>query len=158
MISTDEVALLIEEVVEGGVDGTEFLQCLHPPKPEHCPLSSSEGLGPLNALGQPVLKHAESFVTEALKWLPEASEDKEDFDIEYIGARAGGTVLLADDNSDMREYVQRLLSAQLFEVAPADVATFAGTAVLLLVSGIVAAAIPARRATRVDPMIALRAE
>ena len=55
-------------------------------------------------------------------------------------------------------WTSRLLSAQLFEVAPADVATFAGTAVLLLVSGVVAAAIPARRATRVDPMIALRAE
>ena len=58
------------------------------------------------------LKHAESFVAEAMKWLPEVSEDKEDFDIENIGARAGGTVLLADDNADMREYVQRLLSAQ----------------------------------------------
>jgi predicted permease len=55
-------------------------------------------------------------------------------------------------------WTSRLLAAQLFEVAPADVVTFAGTALLLLVSGVAAAAIPARRATRVDPVIALRAE
>jgi signal transduction histidine kinase len=64
------------------------------------------------ALPEPVLKHTESFVAEALKWLPEVSEDKEVNEIENIGARAGGTVLLADDNADMREYVQRLLSTQ----------------------------------------------
>jgi putative ABC transport system permease protein len=55
-------------------------------------------------------------------------------------------------------WTSRLLTAQLFEVAPADAVTFAGTALLLFASGIAAAAIPARRATRVDPMIALRAE
>jgi signal transduction histidine kinase len=74
---------------------------------------SSEGLAPL--------KHAESFVAEAMKWLPEASEDATALNggdrgegglPENFGARAGGTVLLADDNADMREYVQRLLSAQ----------------------------------------------
>jgi signal transduction histidine kinase len=64
------------------------------------------------ALPEPVLKHTEGFVAEALKWLPELSEDKEVDEIENIGARAGGTVLLVDDNADMREYVQRLLSVQ----------------------------------------------
>jgi hypothetical protein len=55
-------------------------------------------------------------------------------------------------------WTSRLLTAQLFEIAPLDAATFAGTAVLLFASGLAAAAIPARRATRVDPVIALRAE
>jgi predicted permease len=55
-------------------------------------------------------------------------------------------------------WTSRLLTAQLFEIAPLDAMTFAGTAVLLFASGVAAAAIPARRATRVDPMIALRAE
>jgi signal transduction histidine kinase len=60
--------------------------------------------------GQPAMKHTESFVAEAMKWLPGGSADEAIF--ENIGAHAGGTVLLADDNADMREYVQRLLSAQ----------------------------------------------
>jgi ABC-type antimicrobial peptide transport system permease subunit len=55
-------------------------------------------------------------------------------------------------------WTSRLLGAQLFEVAPIDPVTFAGTAVLLFASGVFAAAIPAFRATRVDPVIALRAE
>jgi len=38
------VALLIEVVVEAGVDRGELLQRLHSPKPQHRPLSSSERL------------------------------------------------------------------------------------------------------------------
>ena len=52
----------------------------------------------------------------------------------------------------------RVLAAQLFEVSPLDPLSLAVAAVLLLVIGIGAAMIPARRATRVDPAIALRAE
>jgi predicted permease len=55
-------------------------------------------------------------------------------------------------------WTSRLLSAQLFDVTPVDAPTFAGTAVLLFACGLAAAAIPARRATRVDPMIVLRSE
>ncbi|MDB5439627.1 MAG: Subtilase family protein [Caulobacteraceae bacterium] len=43
-VSADEVALLIEVVADSAVDGGEFLERLHPPKPLHGPLSSSEGL------------------------------------------------------------------------------------------------------------------
>jgi len=44
-ILTDvEVALLIEEIVDRGVDGSEFLQCSHAPEAEHRPLPSSERL------------------------------------------------------------------------------------------------------------------
>jgi len=52
----------------------------------------------------------------------------------------------------------RLMRSLLFEVSPIDVASFAGAVVVLAVTALAAAWIPARRAMRVDPMIALRAE
>lgn len=52
----------------------------------------------------------------------------------------------------------RLLAALLYGVEPADPATFVSVAVLLGVIALVAGYIPARRATRVDAIAALRAE
>jgi putative ABC transport system permease protein len=51
-----------------------------------------------------------------------------------------------------------VLRSFLYEVEPADPLTFAGVGVLLGVVVLLASYIPARRASRVDPVIALRAE
>ena len=52
----------------------------------------------------------------------------------------------------------RYLASQLYEVSTADPATFLGVAVLLTLIAFVATCIPALRATRVDPLVALRYE
>ena len=52
----------------------------------------------------------------------------------------------------------RLLSSQLYGVGSRDPLTYAGMSFLLALVAIAASWFPARRATRVDPMIALRAE
>jgi putative ABC transport system permease protein len=52
--------------------------------------------------------------------------------------------------------VTRVLQALLFEVSATDPSVFAAFAVALAVAGALAAYLPARRATRVDPIAALR--
>jgi ABC-type antimicrobial peptide transport system permease subunit len=54
--------------------------------------------------------------------------------------------------------VSQLLEHILFGVEPRDPATFAGIAGILAATGLLACAVPARRASRVDPMVALRHE
>ncbi len=52
----------------------------------------------------------------------------------------------------------RVLQSMLFGVSPTDSVTFAAIAFVLLIVAVAASAVPARRASRVDPIRALRAE
>ncbi|HET8550518.1 MAG TPA: ABC transporter permease [Bryobacteraceae bacterium] len=55
-------------------------------------------------------------------------------------------------------WLTRFMKAMLFGIQPLDLPTFAGTVVLLLAITLLASWRPARRATRVDPAVALRYE
>lgn len=55
-------------------------------------------------------------------------------------------------------YLSRFLESLLFGIEPHDPTTFTGVALLFLAVATVACYLPARRATRVDPIVALRAE
>ena len=67
----------------------------------------------------------------------------------FAGVAAGTAAALA---------LAPLISALLFGIAPRDPLTYCGVAVLLVAVALVACYIPARRAMRVDPMVALRNE
>ena len=66
-----------------------------------------------------------------------------------VGAIAGLAAALA---------TSRVLSALLFQVSPSDPVSLGGACLVLLIVGGLAAYVPARRATRIDPVQALRAE
>jgi putative ABC transport system permease protein len=52
----------------------------------------------------------------------------------------------------------RVLAAFLFRTEPTDPVTFASVALTIMTAAVAAGLIPARRATRVDPLVALRHE
>jgi predicted permease len=55
-------------------------------------------------------------------------------------------------------FLTKYLASQLFELTPTDPVTFGAVAATLLAVALIASWMPARRATRVDPMVALRGE
>jgi putative ABC transport system permease protein len=54
--------------------------------------------------------------------------------------------------------LSRVIASQLFAVGASDPSTFLGVALMLAIVAFVACYFPARRALRVDPMVALRYE
>jgi hypothetical protein len=58
----------------------------------------------------------------------------------------------------LRMALSRLLAGTLYRVTPGDPGTFLLVAVLLAAAALFVCGLPARRATRVSPMVALRCE
>jgi putative ABC transport system permease protein len=55
-------------------------------------------------------------------------------------------------------FFTRLLKNMLFEISATDPVSYGGVALLLLVVALLASWLPARRAAKVDPIVALRCE
>jgi ABC-type antimicrobial peptide transport system permease subunit len=72
------------------------------------------------------------------------------------GLRLAGLGLIA--GGLIAWYVTPFLADVLFNVRPSDPITFGSTVALILVVTLIATLIPARRATRIDPAMALRSE
>jgi ABC-type antimicrobial peptide transport system permease subunit len=74
--------------------------------------------------------------------------------------RDGGVLLLAGTLLGLVGSlgVSRLLDGMLFGVAPGDPGTLALVVVTIAIVGLVAAGLPALRAARIDPLVAIREE
>jgi putative ABC transport system permease protein len=55
-------------------------------------------------------------------------------------------------------WISRVAETQLYEVKTSDPVALAGSAVIVIIIAILASYLPARRASRVDPVVALRLE
>jgi putative ABC transport system permease protein len=81
-------------------------------------------------------------------------------DIERLMVRPGLVLAAAGVAAGVvsAAFLARLMSAVLFAVAPTDAVTYASVSLLLVLVALAACYVPARRATRQDPLIALRIE
>ena len=81
-------------------------------------------------------------------------------DVVSVVARQGGRLLIMGVLIGLgaAAFATRLLESRLFGVSRLDPTTYAGAVLALVVTGLVASALPARQAARVDPVTALRAE
>ena len=71
-----------------------------------------------------------------------------------LGLAAGGVVL----GMAAAVFLTRLIAGMLFDISPTDPWTFAAITVTLIATALMATLTPARRAARVDPMVALWTE
>ena len=81
-------------------------------------------------------------------------------DIERLMVRPGLVLALAGvaAGTVVAVFLSRLMSAVLFAVAPTDALTYATVSLLLIAVALLACCVPASRATRQDPLKALRSE
>jgi ABC-type antimicrobial peptide transport system permease subunit len=83
-----------------------------------------------------------------------ASQERIVWDVLGFGVRLAGIGLAIGLAGALA--ATRLLSSLLYDVRPTDAITFAAVSLLLLAVALVASYLPARRATRIDPITALR--
>jgi ABC-type antimicrobial peptide transport system permease subunit len=69
-----------------------------------------------------------------------------------------GTLIAVPFGLAINRAASRWLSELLYGLTPDDALTLAGASVVLILVGVLAASLPAKRASDVDPMVALRAE
>jgi len=81
-------------------------------------------------------------------------------DIERLIVRPGLTLAVAGVVAGIvsAAFLARLMNAVLFAVAPTDAVTYGSVSLLLIAVALAACYLPARRATRRDPLVALRTE
>ena len=101
-----------------------------------------------------------TITSQYLAYLEQARETDLDIGAEFVFMAATLiTGLILQMNAALHEAdVQQKLNAQGFDVIASDAATFAAVPVVLIAVALLAAYLPARRATRSDPMAALRHE